>query len=326
MKPLALTYGMGIGPEICLKAIQDDQRPVLLLGRREPLDEARALFGLDYELPHVQYHFCEDQEQAAEVEAIKTAVELCRNGRCSGMVTGPINKASLVERGFEFHGHTEFLGHLCGDVETVMAFSGGELQVILATTHIPLKDVSKAITIEGLVKKIDIADRYWKRYLNPKPKFTVCGLNPHAGESGVLGREEIDVIAPACEILRGKGIDLIGPVSAETAFLQAKRNEIDIVVAMYHDQGLAPLKLWDFGRSVNWTLGLPIIRTSVDHGTADSLVGKGIASADSLLAAMDLAQRMVQHYSNGVQSSTVEKSSQISSPQYRQSDKVPSGS
>lgn len=290
MKPIALTYGMGIGAEIALKAIQTYQRPVILMGRKEPLIQASKFLNLSFALEPVQTCFFEDGEEPAEILAIREATLRCLRSECRALVTGPINKEKLIAKGFKFRGHTEFLGHLCGDKETVMAFTGGSLSVILMTTHIPLKEVSSALNTEMIVQKIRIADDSWQRAFGGHPRFVVCGLNPHAGENGILGQEEIEVIDPACEILRTQGVFVIGAVSAETAFMMAKKREADVVVAMYHDQGLAPLKLIDFGESVNWTLGLPIVRTSVDHGTAESLVGTGLASEKSLLAALSLAE------------------------------------
>lgn len=292
MKPIALTYGMGIGPEITVKAIQKYRNPVILMGRKEPLVQASQFLNLSFSLEHVETQFFEDEAEPAEILAIREATKQCLEGSCRALVTGPINKEKLIAKGFKFRGHTEFLGHLCGGKETVMAFTGGFLSVILMTTHIPLQEVSGALSTEMIVRKIQIAEDSWKKAFGKSPRFVVCGLNPHAGEKGVLGREEIEVIDPACEILRRRGLEIIGAVSAETAFLMAKRSEADVVVAMYHDQGLAPLKLVDFGESVNWTLGLPIVRTSVDHGTADSLVGSGKASEASLLAALGLVERV----------------------------------
>ena len=283
---------MGIGPEIALKVIQQYQNPLILMGRKEALTRASEQLDLSFSLPHVESQFFEDATEPAEIMAIREATALCLARRTRALVTGPINKEKLIAKGFTFRGHTEFLGHLCGDKETVMAFTGGQLSVLLMTTHIPLKEVSDTLTTEMIVRKIQIAERDWKKAFGQSPQFVVCGLNPHAGENGVLGQEEIDVIDPACEILRGRGVQVLGSVSAETAFLMAKRGAADVVVAMYHDQGLAPLKLLDFGESVNWTLGLPIIRTSVDHGTAESLMGTGTASPASLLAAIALADQV----------------------------------
>ncbi|MFT5685880.1 MAG: 4-hydroxythreonine-4-phosphate dehydrogenase, partial [Myxococcota bacterium] len=191
-------------------------------------------------------------------------------------------------------GHTDFLGHLCGVGEPVMAFAGGALRVALVTHHLPLMQVGAALSVPVIQRVVRIADAALRNDLGLEvPRIAVCGLNPHAGERGLLGHEELETIGPACDGLRAEGLSVIGPVSAETAFLTAQRGEIDLVVAMYHDQGLAPLKAVDFGRSVNWTLGLPILRTSVDHGTAEHLMGTGRAEAASMIAALTLAEQVL---------------------------------
>ena len=191
-------------------------------------------------------------------------------------------------------GHTDFIGHLCGVDEPVMAFAGGRLRVALVTHHMPLMSVGAALTIPRIQRVVRIAHRALVEDLQIAiPRIAVCGLNPHAGEWGLLGFEETEIIGPACDELRAAGLQVVGPVSAETAFLNAQQGSIDLVVAMYHDQGLAPLKAVDFGRSVNWTLGLPILRTSVDHGTAEHLMGTGAADPDSMCAAMELAEAVL---------------------------------
>ncbi|HCH64946.1 MAG TPA: 4-hydroxythreonine-4-phosphate dehydrogenase PdxA, partial [Deltaproteobacteria bacterium] len=188
-------------------------------------------------------------------------------------------------------GHTDFLGRVCGVPDPIMAFVGGDLRVALVTHHLPLMAVGHALTEARIVRAVRLAARALQNDLGlAAPRLAVCGLNPHAGEGGFLGSEELETIGPACDRLRAEGLPVAGPVSAETAFLMARRQETDLVVAMYHDQGLAPLKAVDFGRSVNWTLGLPMVRTSVDHGTADALVGTGRAEPHSMVAALRLAR------------------------------------
>ncbi len=301
MKPIALTVGMGIGPEIAVKALGELSSPTLLLAKKGTLTEAVEQLGLDWtnlwNNRAVQIVEFEDGEEPAEVQAIRTAVEFCQRGQCSAMVTGPINKAVLMERGFSFPGHTDFLGHLCGVERPVMAFSGGALQVVLVTTHMPLSQVPAALRTEDIVRVVDIAHAAWLSR-GQRARFAICGLNPHAGEQGKLGTEDLDIIQPACVRLRAQGIDVTDVVSSETAFLLARDGKVDVVVAMYHDQGLTPLKLVDFGSSVNWTLGLPIVRTSVDHGTADTIVGQGVAKPDSLIAAWNLAKKLVENRTN----------------------------
>ena len=300
--PLLVTPGMGIGPEVTARALADERaptlQPVVLLTApdRAPLHaiEIAALAqaqepGQVYVLPPTGL-----PGEPLEVAAIRVATEACLAGQASALVTGPIHKKRLADQGFAFKGHTDYLGELCGVEEPVMAFVGGALRVALVTTHLPLMAVGAALTVARIVRVVQVTDDALRRDLGlAAPRIAVCGLNPHAGEGGLLGSEELEVIGPACELLRAEGRDVRGPVSAETAFLEARLERVDVVVAMYHDQGLAPLKLVDFGRSVNWTLGLPIVRTSVDHGTADHLVGTGQADPASMRAALRLAQHIV---------------------------------
>ena len=186
-------------------------------------------------------------------------------------------------------GHTDMLGEVFG-VDPVMAFAGGTIRVALVTTHVELAAVQDNITARRVRYVVQTAHAALRTDLGiASPRLALCGLNPHAGEDGELGRTEIDVLAPVAERLREEGIDVVGPISAETAFMDAVKGQYDMVIAMFHDQGLVPLKVLDFGRSVNWTLGLPIIRTSVDHGTADDLVGLNAADHSSMVAAIELA-------------------------------------
>jgi 4-hydroxythreonine-4-phosphate dehydrogenase len=194
-----------------------------------------------------------------------------------------------------FTGHTEYLAERCGGVPVVMLLAAGALRVALASTHLPLAQVPAAITRESLRVTLDVLDRDLRhRFGLPAPRIAVCGLNPHAGEGGHLGREEIDTIAPAVAAARARGIDAVGPLPADTVFVPAQARGYDAILAMYHDQGLAPFKQASFGQGVNVTLGLPFVRTSVDHGTALELAGSGRADASSLVAAIDLAGQLVQ--------------------------------
>lgn len=304
---LVLTHGMGVGPELALQALgagAAGEARVCLVGRREPLDRANARLGLPIRAlealdpgalapGEIGMLTTPDAPEAAEVVAIREAVRACQEGRADALVTGPIHKARLAARGFPWLGHTDMLGELCG-AEPVMAFVGGELRVALVTVHCALAQVPALVTGDRVAHTTRALANALSRGLGlPRARLAVCGLNPHAGEEGLLGREEIEVIGPAVAALRAEGLDLVGPVSAETAFLDARAGRVDGVVAMYHDQGLAPLKAVDFGRSVNWTLGLPIVRTSVDHGTADALVGTGRADPASMAAAIQLAVEIV---------------------------------
>ena len=300
---LVITPGMGIGPEVTLRALaHDGWSDVVLVGRSEALAVANqqaalplvAVRDLDQRVEGIPVLDPGDEQEPAEVAAIRIAATACMQGRAAALVTGPIHKARLVERGFAFRGHTDFLGHLCQAPREVMAFVGGELRVALVTTHIPLMQVGAALHAEDIERVVRTSEAALRSDLGIEaPRVAVCGLNPHAGEDGLLGTEEQEIIGPACERLRNAGLSIDGPVSAETAFLAARTGRVDLIVAMYHDQGLAPLKAVDFGRSVNWTLGLPIVRTSVDHGTADALVGTGTADPASMQAAVRLARTIV---------------------------------
>jgi len=227
------------------------------------------------------------------LETIVRAVDLVRQGHAAALVTGPVHKGIINESGRPFSGHTEFLAELGGVERVVMMLAAPGLRVALVTTHLPLREVADAITPDGLEAVLRIT---WlalrERFGVVRPRLQVLGLNPHAGEGGHLGDEEIKVIGPVLERLRDEGLDLVGPVPADTAFNPPRLRDCDAIVAMYHDQGLPVLKHVGFGQSVNITLGLPFIRTSVDHGTALDLAGSGRADAGSLHAAAVMAQSM----------------------------------
>lgn len=230
---------------------------------------------------------------AAVVAGLQRATDGCLAGRFQAMVTGPVQKSIINEAGIAFSGHTEFLRDRCEVDEVLMLLVGGDLRVGLATTHLPLAEVPSALTRTLVESKLSLLLNGLRgRFGLPSPRVLVTGLNPHAGESGHLGREEIDVIEPVCAALRKEGADLIGPVAADTAFTTQSLAKVDAVLAMYHDQGLPALKAHSFGDAVNLTLGLPFIRTSVDHGTALNLAGSGKADAGSLAAALQLAERL----------------------------------
>ncbi|SEF99789.1 4-hydroxythreonine-4-phosphate dehydrogenase PdxA [Nitrosomonas ureae] len=223
------------------------------------------------------------------------AVEACKSGQFNGMVTAPVHKGVINDAGFSFTGHTEYLSELMHS-PVVMMLAGGNMRVALATTHLPLKDVAKAITADSIESKLRILQRdLITRFMLDKPRIAVAGLNPHAGESGHLGREEIDIIIPALNKLRAEGMQLAGPIPADTLFSPAQLKQYDCIFTMYHDQGLPVLKHASFGGGVNITLGLPIIRTSVDHGTALELAATGKASAGSLLTAIDMAAQLASN-------------------------------
>jgi len=225
---------------------------------------------------------------------IDRACDGCLSGEFDAMVTGPVHKAVINDAEIAFSGHTEYLADRCGAPMPVMLLVADELRVALVTTHLALRDVPDAITQERLRQITRILDRDLRRWFGlEQPRIAVLGLNPHAGESGHLGREEIDVIEPVCAELIAQGLDLRGPMPADTAFTPPQLAQVDALLAMYHDQGLAVLKHAGFGRAVNVTLGLPIRRTSVDHGTALDLAGSGRADAGSFVAAAELSIEML---------------------------------
>lgn len=229
------------------------------------------------------------------LNTLDAAIDGCSAGHFDALVTGPVHKGVINNAGVPFSGHTEYLAERTGTARVVMMLATEGLRVTLATTHIPLKDVADAInpTLLREIISITAADLQTKFGI-AKPRILVCGLNPHAGEGGHLGREEIDIIEPLLSTMRAEGYDLIGPLPADTLFTPRHLQNADAVLAMYHDQGLPVLKYKGFGRAANVTLGLPIIRTSVDHGTALDLAGSGKAEQGSLLTAIDYAQTMIR--------------------------------
>tara|TARA_B100001113_G_scaffold198351_1_gene162500 strand:- start:143 stop:1129 length:987 start_codon:yes stop_codon:yes gene_type:complete len=226
------------------------------------------------------------------LSSMNSAIDGCKRKIFKGMVTAPVNKAVINQAKFKFTGHTEFIANNTDTETPVMMLAADKFRVALATTHIPLSQVSSSITKEKIINIIEIIHADLKKYFNiQNPKIFVCGLNPHAGESGYLGNEEKTIIEPAIKYLRKKGLSIEGPASADTIFLSEKK--ADIFLAMYHDQGLPILKYKGFGNAVNVTLGLPFVRTSVDHGTAYDIAGTGKADARSLISAVEMAFQMV---------------------------------
>lgn len=237
-----------------------------------------------------------DVANAAYVLAcLDRTIAACNAGEADAMVTGPINKAVINAAGTAFSGHTEYIAERSGNHQPIMMLQNGPLRVALVTTHLPLAAVPAAINFAKLAQTIQITHKALVTQFGIKqPRVGVCGLNPHAGESGHLGMEEIDTIAPCLVACRERGLDVVGPIPADTIFAPGQRENFDAIIAMYHDQGLAALKALGFGHSVNVTLGLPVTRTSVDHGTALDLAGSGKADSGSLEAAIELASRLVQ--------------------------------
>ena len=230
------------------------------------------------------------------IDAIATGVELVMRGDCTALCTAPIHKKALIDgAGFAYPGHTEYLAALAGVPRVVMMLACDALRVVPATIHIPLADVPTALTARLLTDTILITHAALRRDFGiARPRIAVAGLNPHAGEGGAMGREEIELIGPVLDALRAEGLDLSGPLSADTMFHPAARARYDAAVCMYHDQALIPIKTLDFASGVNVTLGLPFIRTSPDHGTAFDIAGKGVADASSMIAALRMADRMAK--------------------------------
>jgi len=284
---IAVTVGdpAGIGPEIAIAAASDSTvrglcEPVLY-GPQSAADRARFTPG----------RLSADAGRAA-YEAIVRAVTDARAGSVDAIATAPINKEAFALAGLPWKGHTDLLAHLTGAPRVAMMFYAEALRVVLATIHVPLADVPKLLTRDVIDFTIDITARELPRFGSPTPRLALAGLNPHAGEHGVIGREDDEVLAPAVAAARERGVDIGGPFPADTIFVRASRGEFDAVIACYHDQGLIPVKLLAFGRAVNVTLGLPIIRTSVDHGTAFDIAGRGTADHSSLVEAIRLAARL----------------------------------
>jgi 4-hydroxythreonine-4-phosphate dehydrogenase len=219
-------------------------------------------------------------------------VAAARAGVVDAIATAPVNKEAFRLGGLPWNGHTDLLAHLTGSSHVAMMFYSEALRVVLATVHIALAEVPRALTRESLEATIDLTARELPRFGIARPRIAVAGLNPHAGEHGLFGREEETAIRPAIEACRARGVDVDGPFPGDTIFVRARRGDFDVVVACYHDQGLIPVKLVAFGQAVNVTLGLPIIRTSVDHGTAFDIAGKGVADPESMIAAVLLAARL----------------------------------
>lgn len=296
---IAITPGepAGIGPEI-VSALGDafPEARLVVIGDPDQLPLSRTLEVMPVRTSAPVTPGVLDPRNAGYVlETLRTAVAGCQDGTFDAMVTGPVHKGVINEAGHPFSGHTEYLAELTGAPLPVMMLAAGALRVALATTHLPLRAVPDALSDERLTATLRILDQDLRRfYAIGQPHILVAGLNPHAGESGHMGREEIEIIEPALERLRDAGLHLTGPLPADTLFTPASLAGADAVLAMYHDQGLPVLKHVGFGRAVNITLGLPIIRTSVDHGTALDLAGRGVADTGSLHAAIDEAIRMAQ--------------------------------
>jgi 4-hydroxythreonine-4-phosphate dehydrogenase len=315
----------GVGPEVTLKAIaaeaaRDDTR-YLLLGDAGVLDRVNRQTGLQLPLQpfstpaapgrfFITNPFTETLPMPltpgaapaarASVAWLKEGGRRCLSGELDALVTAPVNKESIIRAGHRFVGQTEFLSELAQTNHTAMMLLGHDdrgrwLRVALATVHIPLKTVSERLTPEKLMLAIELAAQSCRDLQLPRARIAVCGLNPHAGEGGEFGDEEIKTITPTVQAAQKRGLEVVGPLSGDTVFHYALQGDYDAVVAMYHDQGLAPLKAVAFDTGVNWTLGLPFIRTSPDHGTAYDIAGKGIANPSSMIAAIRLAKQLAKN-------------------------------
>ncbi|MBS8240335.1 4-hydroxythreonine-4-phosphate dehydrogenase PdxA [Marinobacter lipolyticus] len=320
---LALTAGepAGIGPELCLQLAQETRQPGIVVVASQALLEARAAqLGMavtlrpwrpgenavtaagELSVCHVDGLTSTAAGQLDPgnspyvVETLRVAAQGCLDGVFDGMVTAPVHKGVINDAGIAFSGHTEYLQALCGVERVVMMLATEELRVALVTTHLPLRDVADAITPQRLIQVTRILNQDLQTYFGlAQPRILVAGLNPHAGEGGHLGREELEVIEPTLDQLRSEGIQLTGPLPADTLFTPHWLDHADAVLAMYHDQGLPVLKFQGFGRAVNITLGLPIVRTSVDHGTALDLAGTGKADSGSLHTAIKVGEQMARY-------------------------------
>lgn len=326
--PFALTPGepAGIGPDLCLLLAQQAQpEPLIAIANRQMLAERAALLGLNIALLNAEPGawpqspapagslYVWDTPLAAPVtagvlnpanaayvlETLRRAGQGCLDGVFAGIITAPVHKGVINEAGVAFSGHTEFFAEQTHTEQVVMMLATEGLRVALVTTHLPLKDIAAAITPERISRVARILDKDLREKFGIQaPRILVCGLNPHAGEGGHLGREEIDIIEPALAALRAEGLNLIGPLPADTLFTPKHLEQSDAVLAMYHDQGLPVLKYKGFGAAVNVTLGMPIIRTSVDHGTALDLAGTGRIDTGSLKVALHTAYHMAASRQN----------------------------
>lgn len=315
----------GVGPEVALKAIAAeaaaDETKYLLIGDEDCLRRLNASPGLNLPLKKFSGYGATGRffifnplaeplpknlptgsplAANAAVAALHDGGHRCLRGELEAIVTAPVNKESIIRAGHKFVGQTEFLSELAGTKRTAMMLLGTDergrwLRVALATVHISIKSVPEKLTAEKITLAIELAAQACRDLGLPRAKIAVCGLNPHAGEGGEFGDEEITTIGPTVQALQKRGFDVIGPLSGDTVFHYALKGDFDAVVAMYHDQGLAPLKAVAFDSGINWTLGLPFIRTSPDHGTAYDIAGKGIANPGSMIAAIRLAKQLARN-------------------------------
>lgn len=310
----------GVGPDITIKVAQQHwpaeviaiADPELLLSRAKQLNLPLAISEPDFTQPVVRHipgtlkvipvnlnvpsqpGKATPENASYVLRCMEIATDICLRKEAQALVTGPVNKGIMNDAGIAFTGHTEFLAQRCHVDQVIMLFVADQIKVALATTHLPLSAVPKAVTADKLHRIIRLLHtELQSRFAIKNPKILVCGLNPHAGENGHLGREEIEVITPTLEKLRSENINAIGPLPADTIFTNKYLKEADAILAMYHDQALPVVKYLGFGHAVNVTLGLPILRTSVDHGTAFDVAGTAQADAGSMIAALELAIQLI---------------------------------
>jgi 4-hydroxythreonine-4-phosphate dehydrogenase len=302
----------GVGGEVTLKALTDtDVRKSarwILLGDQATIDAAEKTTGVKLSALDVEFRDCGmlpkgESIQLGELRAeygkaaaayVYMATRMCLDGEADAMVTAPLNKEAVTMSGLKFSGHTEYIAEICGVSDSRMLLAGVKLSVVHVSTHISLKKACELDT-DRIIKTIELGNDAMKLLGHASPRIAVCGLNPHAGEHGLFGSEDEEFIKPAVEACRRAGINCVGPEAPDTIFFRAAKGSHDLVVAMYHDQGHIPMKLLDFEATVNTSLGIPIIRTSVDHGTAFDIAGKNIASDGNMRAAMKMAVTMAHH-------------------------------
>ena len=326
---IAITMGdpAGVGPEIIIRTFQDQSiyefsRP-LVVGDAKFLNNTALQLDSDLsinsissiqeaspkpysidvlDLKNIQDNITTGQPSPlggkVSVEFIRTAVDLALDRQVDAITTAPINKESIHLAGFNWSGHTEMIGELTNSKDVALMLAGDILRVVIVTTHVPLKSIAKLISREKIITTIKLTHRWLLEHVTDCPSIAVTGLNPHCGDGGIFGKEELTEIIPALDSLRKEGINALGPFSADAFFSKLKPNQYDAVVAMYHDQGMIPVKMANQGTAVNVTLGLPIIRTSVDHGTAFNIANKGCASSKSLALAIKSAAKLAQFPAN----------------------------
>jgi 4-hydroxythreonine-4-phosphate dehydrogenase len=320
-QPMGITMGdpAGVGPEITVKLFAEGlPHPAVVFGDAGMLTRAAALLAAPVEIVEIEtardarggagrievvpvsrlpvdlpFGRVNAAAGAAAYAYIDHAITAVQAGEISAIVTAPINKAAMHDAGIDYPGHTEILAERAGTVDYAMMLANKELRVLLVSIHVPLSEAVRLVTVENELRAIRLAHRAGLQFGIVRPRIGVAGLNPHAGEGGMFGTEDDAIIAPAVAVARQEGIAVLGPLSGDTVFMRARQGEFDVVVAQYHDQGLIPVKYLGLDEGVNITVGLPFVRTSVDHGTAFEIAGKGIASAASLRAAVEQAAAML---------------------------------